>query len=67
LGETGSAQIIGKTDVDVPAGDVGSFPMTLRAPRAFSVGMRSIRIDVSNDDNTIHTARTARFYSPEKP
>jgi cytochrome c oxidase accessory protein FixG len=61
------AQIVGKTDVVVPAGDVGSFPLTLRAPRQFVGGMRSVRIDADSDDATVHAAQTARFYAPEKP
>jgi len=67
LGESSYAQIAGKTDFDVAPGGVGSYPLTLRAPRQLSGGMRSIRIDVDNDDNTIHAAQTARFYAPEKP
>lgn len=57
--------IIGNSDVTVPAGDVGSFPLTLRAPRGATAGMRSVTLAVTNADRSISATQTARFYTPE--
>ncbi|MEP6483150.1 MAG: cytochrome c oxidase accessory protein CcoG [Rudaea sp.] len=60
-----AAQLIGKVSVSVAAGDVGSFPITLRAPHDTHGGMRSIELTATNADRSISVSQTARFYAPE--
>jgi len=61
-----SAQIAGGAAIDLASGEVGSLPLTLRAPPTLGVGMHAIVLAVSNDDGTVAGTQTAQFYSPEK-
>ncbi len=60
-----AAQLVGTNTVAVPAGDVGSFPLTLRAPVDTHGGMRSIALTATNTDHSISISQTARFFAPE--
>jgi cytochrome c oxidase accessory protein FixG len=58
-------RIAGKHELDLPADDVGSLPLTLRAERSKFSGMTPIRIRVHDQAQNIDTAQTAQFFEPE--
>jgi cytochrome c oxidase accessory protein FixG len=62
---TGSpALIVNNRDVDVPAGEVVSVPLTLRIVRGTLQGMSSITLTATTDDGIV-VNQTAQFFSPE--
>ena len=62
---TGSpALIVGNRDVDVPAGEVASVPLTLRIVRGTLRGMNSITLTATADDGIV-VNQTAQFFAPE--
>ncbi len=65
LGGGSFAHIVGKDAITLAAGDVGSLPLTLRAPHATGAGMYSILLSVANTDGTVAVTQTAKFFAPE--
>ena len=58
------ALIVGNRDVDVPAGEVASVPLTLRIVRGTLRGMNSITLTATADDGIV-VNQTAQFFAPE--
>jgi cytochrome c oxidase accessory protein FixG len=61
-----SAQIVGRSTIELASGEVGSLPLTLRAPQATAGGMHAVVLKVGNDDGTVAGTQTAQFFTPEK-
>ncbi len=58
------ASIVGNANVDVPAGEVASVPLTLRSARGALRGMSSIRLTATSNEG-VAASQTAQFFAPE--
>jgi polyferredoxin len=65
LAADATVSITGNPNIVLPAGEVGSLPLTLRTQNGAPTGMRAIALTVSSADGSIHIEQIAQFYAPE--
>ncbi|HSE11985.1 MAG TPA: 4Fe-4S dicluster domain-containing protein [Rudaea sp.] len=58
--------IVGKTQFDVPAGEVANVPLTLHADRGEIHGMHHVELRVRNDDESVDIEHKSEFFAPEE-
>ena len=66
LDDADGLHIHGGTEVDVPAGEVASVPLTLHGDSHEIHGMHHIELHVYNADGTVDTEQRSEFFAPEE-
>jgi len=62
---TPSLRIIGKTSIEIGAGQVANRPLTLLGDRELLKGMHHVKLLVRNEDDSIHIEQKTQFFAPE--
>jgi polyferredoxin len=66
-GDDDEGQLHGHAEVDVPAGEVASVPLTLHGRRDEVHGRHHVELRARNADGSIDIERKTQFFAPEKP